>query len=133
MTNRLDSLLPDAGRNFAARLAAARRETDRLFDLLRPGAVAERPIPHRHRLIFYLGHLDAFDWNLVAPAGFASPPFREAFDRLFSFGIDPGEAGLPAEPASAWPAESAVRDYKAGVRETVDRCLEAADFGDPRR
>src|SRR6185436_105587 len=103
------------------------------FALLRPGALTERPIPHRHRLIFYLGHLEAFDWNLVARAGFAIPPFREAFDRLFAFGIDPGEAGLPAEPASAWPAESAVRDYNARVRETVDRCLKAADFGDPRR
>ena len=41
-------------------LADARRQTDRLFDLVRPDALYERPIPERHRIIFYLGHLEAF-------------------------------------------------------------------------
>ena len=47
------------------RLADARRETDKLFDILRPGAIYERPIPERHRIVFYLGHLETFDWNLL--------------------------------------------------------------------
>jgi hypothetical protein len=50
----------------ASRLGAARLQTDGLFSLLAPEALHERPIPERHRLIFYLGHLEAFDWNLVA-------------------------------------------------------------------
>ena len=44
----------------------ARRRTDELFDLLKPAAIYSRPIPERHRLIFYLGHLEAFDWNQIA-------------------------------------------------------------------
>ena len=39
----------------ASRLAAARTATDELFSIVRPEALYDRPIPERHRLIFYLG------------------------------------------------------------------------------
>ena len=38
-------------------------QTDKLFELVRPESLYARPIPERHRIIFYLGHLEAFDWN----------------------------------------------------------------------
>jgi ergothioneine biosynthesis protein EgtB len=107
----------------AARLAEARARTDDLFTILRPGAILERPIPERHRLIFYLGHLEAFDWNLLARQGHGIAPFREDFDKLFAFGIDPVDGGLPNEPASAWPAEAEVRAYNREVRDKVDACI----------
>jgi ergothioneine biosynthesis protein EgtB len=107
----------------AARLAEARARTDDLFSILRPGALLERPIPERHRLIFYLGHLEAFDWNLLARQGHGLAPFREDFDKLFAFGIDPVDGGLPNEPASAWPAEAEVRGYNREVRDKVDACV----------
>ena len=47
-----------------ARLDQARAQSDRLFDLVRPEFLYQRPIPERHRIIFYVGHLEAFDWNL---------------------------------------------------------------------
>ena len=50
------------------RLEEARSRTDRLFDLLPPNSFYDRPVAERNRLIFYLGHLEAFDWNLLAPA-----------------------------------------------------------------
>ena len=49
-----------------SQLAEARMRTDALFDLLPPNSFYERPIPERHRMIFYLGHLEAFDWNLLS-------------------------------------------------------------------
>jgi len=107
----------------AARLADARARTDDLFSILRPGALLERPIPERHRLIFYLGHLEAFDWNLLARQGHGLVPFREDFDKLFAFGIDPVDGGLPDEPPSAWPAEALVRAYNREVRDKVDACV----------
>ena len=61
--------LNDSSETLAFRLAEAREQTDRMFELLRPGVLTERPIPERHRLIFYLGHLEAFDGNLMARAG----------------------------------------------------------------
>jgi iron(II)-dependent oxidoreductase len=59
----------------------------------------ERPIPERHRILFYLGHLEAFDWNLIGRA-LDVPAFDADFDQLFSFGIDPGADHLPDRPAA---------------------------------
>ena len=106
----------------AAELREARAATDALFDCLRPEALRDRPVPERHRLIFYLGHLEAFDWNLLAPA-LGLKPHRADLDRLFAFGIDPVGGRLPDEPADAWPAEAEVRRYVANVRERLDRRL----------
>ena len=38
-------------------LQDARKETDKLFDLVRPEFLYERPIAERHRIVFYIGHL----------------------------------------------------------------------------
>ena len=107
----------------AARLGEARARTDEIFSILRPEALYERSIPERHRLVFYLGHVEAFDWNLIARQAFGIEPFHEAFDRLFAFGIDPVGGGLPNEPASDWPEPGAIRDYNERVRGIVDECL----------
>ena len=64
-------------------LQEARCRTDELFSLVRPEALYDRPIPERHRLIFYLGHLEAFDWNLIGQYALSVPVFDSAFDRLF--------------------------------------------------
>jgi len=47
------------------RMVDARRRSDALFDIVRTEAIYDRPIPERHRIIFYVGHLEAFDWNLT--------------------------------------------------------------------
>jgi dimethylhistidine N-methyltransferase len=101
-------------------LADTRKQTDVLFDRVAAGALYERPIPERHRLIFYLGHLEAFDWNLLRPHLRQPETWNEQFDRLFAFGIDPVGGGLPSEPASAWPAEDEIRRYNQRVRQTLD-------------
>jgi len=75
----------------------ARMQTDRLFEVLAPAAIHERPIPERHRIIFYLGHLEAFDWNMVCRTSFGMPSFNADFDRLFEFGIDPVDGKLPRD------------------------------------
>lgn len=113
------------------RLAEARRCTDQMFGLLAPDALYERPIPERHRLVFYLGHVEAFDWNLIASRTFERTAFHEAFDKLFAFGIDPVDGGLPNEPKSDWPSEKDVRAYGMRVRETVDALLDKADVTRP--
>jgi hypothetical protein len=96
-----------------------------LFDLVRPDALYERPIPERHRIVFYLGHLEAFDRNLLGPA-LDLPAFHPSFDRLFSFGIDPESGDLPTDRPSDWPAEAEVREYNARVRGQVDAAIAQA-------
>ena len=47
------------------RLQDARLRTDDLFRIVEEDALYDRPIAERHRIIFYIGHLEAFDWNLL--------------------------------------------------------------------
>lgn len=106
-------------------LAQARSETDRLFGLVHPDALYERPIPERHRIVFYLGHLEAFDWNLLA-GPLDLPVFHQEFDQLFSFGIDPGADNLPQDQPADWPDAAEVRAYNARVRGQLDAALARA-------
>jgi formylglycine-generating enzyme required for sulfatase activity len=106
-------------------LDAARANTDALFDIVKPEARYDRPIAERHRLIFYLGHLEAFDWNLIARGPLDLPSFAPGLDRLFAFGIDPDSDSLPQDTPSDWPREEEVVAYNRRVRETLDRHLSA--------
>jgi gamma-glutamyl hercynylcysteine S-oxide synthase len=107
------------------RLMEARARTDELFSLVRPDALYERPIPERHRIIFYLGHLEAFDWNLLRERVVDLDSFHPEFDHLFAFGIDPTDGGLPSDQPGDWPSVQKVRDYVDRVREALDEGLTA--------
>jgi formylglycine-generating enzyme required for sulfatase activity len=100
-------------------LTQARAGTDALFGMVRPEAWHERPVPERHRLLFYVGHLEAFDWNLISQAA-AVPAFHPEFDQLFAFGIDPKPGQLPQDEPSDWPGISEVQRYNRRVREAID-------------
>ena len=99
-----------------SQLAEARMNSDALFSSIRSAALYERPIPERHRLIFYLGHLEAFDWNLLARGVAQLPGFDPKFDQLFAFGIDPVGGNLPDDQPRDWPSETQVRNYILRVR-----------------
>lgn len=97
-------------------LRTARAETDALFRLIDGPALYDRPIADRHRLIFYLGHLEAFDWNLFSQHALDWPSFHPVFDKLFAFGIDPEKGKAASDQPSDWPGEREVRDYGERVR-----------------
>lgn len=109
-----------------ARLQRARSITDELFSVLTPEAIFERPIPERHRLIFYLGHLEAFDWNQIARNGLDVPSFNPAFDKLFEFGIDPKPGSALADTAEDWPSVPDVLAYRDETRRRIDGLLAQA-------
>src|ERR1700676_5266503 len=106
------------------RVFEARRQSDELFTLVRENFLYERPIPERHRIIFYLGHLEAFDWNLLSGSLFGLKSVHPEFDRLFAFGIDPVGGGFPTDLPSDWPAVDGVRDYVRNIRNNLDTKLE---------
>jgi len=106
-----------------ARLADARRQTDEVFRLLRQEFLYDRPIAERHRIVFYIGHLEAFDWNLMRERVLSVKTFNPEFDRLFAFGIDPVGGGLPTDQPADWPSIKDVRDYMMQVREALDTGL----------
>jgi gamma-glutamyl hercynylcysteine S-oxide synthase len=107
-------------------LDEARLRTDQFFSLVSDESMYERPIPERHRLIFYLGHLEAFDWNQIGRGALDKPSFHESFDQLFEAGIDPSVGTISGDQPSDWPKIQEVQRYNARVREEVDRMLALA-------
>lgn len=112
-------------------LSDARTRSDALFEIIRPEAFYERPIPERHRIIFYLGHLEAFDWNLFGHELPGLKTFAPGFDKLFAFGIDPVNGSLPDDQPEDWPKRDEVLRYNQSVRVSLSdelaNALEGAD------
>lgn len=108
-----------------ARLQQARLHTDELFAQVKSEFLYERPIPERHRIIFYVGHLEAFDWNLLRERVLHRGSFHSKFDNLFAFGIDPVDGGLPSDQPKDWPSLAEVRDYVSEARGAIDAGLTA--------
>src|SRR5579863_3181085 len=99
----------------AERLADARKQTDSLFEIVKPEALYDRPVAERHRIVFYLGHLEAFDSNLLTGG-----PHSE-LDKLFAFGIDPVGSGLPTDAPEDWPSIEEIQKYNRGIRASIDQ------------
>jgi len=102
-------------------LADLRHTTDDLFLLVPELALYDRPIGERHRIIFYVGHVESFDWNLLGTDGQHSE-----LDRLFAFGIDPEVGHGPADTPGDWPSLAQTRDYVVRTRALIDEAAERA-------
>ena len=79
------------------RLTEAWARTDRIFEILAPGAWLAQPIALRHPFIFYLGHLPAFAWNHVGGELLGRPAFNAA-----------SAAAKPSTPTSAAACDGAL-------------------------
>lgn len=110
------------------RMTGARNYTDKLFEIVRADSLYERPIPERHRIAFYLGHLEAFDLNLFRSHVPALKPFAPGFDKLFAFGIDPVAGGSPKDRPEDWPGLSQISNYRERVRHSLDGAMQSGDF-----
>jgi formylglycine-generating enzyme required for sulfatase activity len=107
-------------------LQSARAESDRLFRILKPETIYQRPINERHRVIFYIGHLDGFDAIQICREGLGLKSPDPELDRLFQAGIDPDASDLPSDTASDWPALLQVKAYVQRCRQRVDENLDRA-------
>src|SRR5579863_6866007 len=113
-------------RGLQERLISARVLTDSIFNVLAPTALYSRPIPERHRLVFYLGHLEAFDWNLICRKTLGVGSLSQQFDTLFEFGIDPPVGQAAADQPSDWPQVEEIQVYNNRVRTRIDELLDQA-------
>src|SRR3981081_3070787 len=122
--------------DLSVRLKYARARTAQLFAIVRNESMYDSPISERHRISFYVGHLEAFDWNLLAERAFGLRPFQRTFDQLFSFGIDPVGGGLPSDTPSDWPQRDEITSYVGAVRARLDIAINEAlsnpDKGHPQ-
>lgn len=110
------------------RLLSARAASDALFDIVKTDFLYERPIRERHRIVFYIGHLEAFDRNLFDKRLFDLPSADPQLDRLFAFGIDPVDGALPSDTPADWPRLDEVHDYARDARARIDAQLTTLDL-----
>src|SRR5947208_747098 len=116
--------LAEAGlENVTAAFESARVQSDELFEIIRPGHLYDRPIEARHRIIFYVGHLDGFDSIQICREGVGIESPDPALDALFQAGIDPDSSHLPSDQPEDWPTADQVREYVARCRQHVDKYL----------
>ncbi len=106
----------------------ARANSDRLFEIVREDSLYDRPIPERNRIIFYIGHLEAFDWNLFRTHLLSLESQTPVLDKLFAFGIDPVDGGLPTDQPADWPSLPETRNYVQSLRDSIDDALDAGGF-----
>lgn len=104
----------------------ARKRTEELLSTLRSSYLYERPIRERHRVIFYAGHLDAFDYIQICREGLGQHSPEPALDDLFQAGIDPDSNSLPTDTPRDWPSLGQVDRYVAQARAAVDKALAIA-------
>lgn len=110
----------------ATQVAAARQKSEQLFSALLPEYLYERPIAERHRVIFYVGHLDAFDYIQICREGLGQRSKEPELDALFQAGIDPDSKHLPTDTPADWPSLEKVKSYLRQSRRAVDQALDAA-------
>ena len=90
-----------------------RQRSDALFDVIDEATYYERPIALRNPIVFYEGHLPAFNVIVLIKRGLGRPGADEALETLFARGIDPEDertAQARGNP-QGWPTRDAVRAY----------------------
>ncbi len=112
---------------------ANRARTRALFAMLAPQAYYERPIPLRHPVVFYDGHIPAFAVNALLKKGLGHPGIDGGLETLFARGIDPADrTAAAASNAAAWPPRDVVRRYAQRADEAVLTALASADIESER-
>ncbi len=104
-------------------LQQVRKQSDDLFSILKREALYDRPIDARHRVVFYIGHLDGFDAIMICREALGLPSHDDALDNLFQAGIDPDSTHLPQDEPGDWPSLAQISTYTTRCRQRVDEHL----------
>ena len=100
-----------------------------LFDLVDDDAYTASPIPLRHPLVFYEGHLPAFNFNTLVKRALGGSSIDARLEALFARGIDPEEsASRHVGDRHAWPPRSTVKQFAAEADRRVIAALEREDI-----
>ena len=103
------------------------------FDLVTDEAYLARPIDLRHPLVFYEGHLPAFNVNTLIKRGLGLAGVDDELERLFERGIDPDEDHVGGE-VQRWPSRSRVLAFADAADRLVEDAFASKDLsrdGDP--
>ena len=111
-----------------------RNRTFDIFSIFEPGAYYERPIPLRHPLVFYEGHIPAFSHNKLCVTALGQPPIDVDLQTLFERGIDPASLqDAQRHERDSWPDRVRVQAFGAAVDAAILRALAKDELADPKR
>ena len=106
-----------------------RRRSASLFEIASLEAYYAKPIPLRHPIIFYEGHLPAFSYNTLVKLGLGGPAIDARMEQLFARGIDPADqAAADRQGKAAWPSRAEVSALAEAWDQAVERVLQDSIF-----
>jgi len=106
-----------------------RNRTAEIFALVEPAAYYDRPIPLRHPVVFYEGHLPAFSYNKLVREALGGPSIDPDFERLFERGIDPSDSlDAARHERDSWPERAQVQAFGARVDAAILAAFAKADL-----
>src|SRR5258706_1981037 len=90
--------------SLAERFRNGRRRSREFFDSIAAECYRSRPIPLRNPIVFYEGHLPAFNVNTLLKTGLGRPGLDAHYETLFERGIDPEDEKALPSGTSLWPS-----------------------------
>ena len=106
-----------------------RQRSKEIFGLLVPETYYERPIPLRHPVVFYEGHIPAFAVNTLIRKGLGRDGIDQELERLFARGIDPKDEDAAEESAiHKWPTRDEVQNYATKVDRIIMEALQTENI-----
>jgi len=106
--------------------------TEKVFSIPVPDAYYDQPIPLRNPIVFYEGHLPAFNVNTLMKLALKCHGIDERYEVLFARGIDPESVDAMKPATDVWPSRDEVRAYAARADAMVEEALLKAPIDDGR-
>lgn len=100
-----------------------RARSAEVFAIPKPDAFYDRPIALRNPIVFYEGHLPAFNINTVIKLVRGERGIDEHYETLFARGIDPESEDAAKSPTDLWPSRDCVHKYGRDADAMIERVL----------
>ncbi len=110
------------------RYRAGRDRSKQVFRIPRPESYYDRPIKLRNPIIFYDGHLPAFNVNTLIKGGLKRRGVDADYEVLFERGIDPEDEGGVKSPTDFWPSRDKVDAYGAAADRLIEEAFSTIDL-----
>lgn len=111
-----------------ARYRAGRDRSKEVFAIPRPEHYYDRPIRLRNPIVFYEGHLPAFNINTLIKGGLKRHGVDDDYELLFERGIDPEDEGGVKSPTDFWPSREEVEGYGSAADRLIEDALSTIDL-----
>src|SRR5260370_41377974 len=107
-----------------------RARTREVFAIPKPETYYERPILLRNPIVFYEGHLPAFNVNTLIKLTLKQPGVDAGYEVLFERGIDPDSVDAAKSPTDQWPSRRRVQEYGTKADALIERALAESPLGE---